>query len=100
MIIQRSGITSLRRVTIQTEVDDSRSDCEQQNSSNWQRVNWPPEQKSSLRPGFGNLIQDAFAQAQRINRFFQARVAQQFVAMPRVLQLSGAWAALLDMEFK
>src|SRR5437016_14649814 len=99
MVIESGGINCLRRV-IQTEVDDSRADCEQQNSSDWQRVNRPPEQKSSPRAGFGNLAQDAGAQSHRIDRFFEACVAQQLVAMAGVLELSRARAALLDMEFK
>src|SRR2546427_12658462 len=99
MVIQSGGINCLRRV-IQTEVDNSRSDCQQQNSSDWQRVNRPPEKKSSPRPGFGNLAQDAGAQSDRIDRFFEACVAQQLVAMSGVLQLSGARAALLHMDFK
>src|SRR2546428_11467203 len=100
MVIQRRGINCLRRATIRSEVDDSRANREQQSSGDWQRVNRPPEQKSSPRPGFGNLIQDAFAHSYRINRFFEACVAQQLVAMPGVLQLSGTGAATLDMEFK
>src|SRR5256885_15825299 len=100
MVIQSGGINCLRRATIQSEVDDSRADCEQQSSGNWQRVNRPPEKKSSPRPGFRNLIQDAFAQAQSVNGLFQACVAQQLVAMSGVLQLSSARAALLHMDFK
>src|SRR5947209_19719473 len=100
MVIQSSGIDCLRRATIQTEVDDSRADCEQQHSSDWQRVNRPAEEKSSPRPGFGNLIQDAFTQAQSINWFFQTCIAQQLVAMPGVFQFSGASSARLDMDFK
>src|SRR5437870_10652450 len=99
MVIQ-SGINCLRRATIKSEVDDSRADSEQQSSGDWQRVNRPPEKKSSPRPGFRNLIQDAFAQAQSVNGLFQACVAQQLVTMPGVFQLSGARAALLHMDFK
>src|SRR5207237_10193478 len=57
MVIQSGGINCLRRATIQTEVDDSHANREQQSSGDWQRVNRPPEKKSSPRPGFENLIQ-------------------------------------------
>src|SRR5438045_403365 len=47
VVIQGGGINCLRRATIQSEVDDSRADCEQESSGNWQRINRLPEQKSS-----------------------------------------------------